>query len=103
MVKHFPGGGPQKDGLDAHLFSGKDQIYPGNNFDYHLIPFKKAVKNNLKVIMPYYGIPIDQTEENVAMAFNKYILSDLLREDIGFRWSNMLRLGNNYRQTLGCK
>ena len=84
MVKHFPGGGPQKDGLDAHLFSGKDQIYPGNNFDYHLIPFKEAVKNNLKVIMPYYGIPIDQTEENVAMAFNKYILSDLLREDIGF-------------------
>ena len=84
MVKHFPGGGPQKDGLDAHLFSGKDQIYPGNNFDYHLIPFKEAAKNNLKVIMPYYGIPIDQTEENVAMAFNKYILSDLLREDIGF-------------------
>ena len=84
MVKHFPGGGPQKDGLDAHLFSGKDQIYPGNNFEYHLIPFKKAVKNNLKVIMPYYGIPIDQTEENVAMAFNKYILSDLLRDDIGF-------------------
>tara|TARA_Y100000748_G_scaffold108607_1_gene90918 strand:+ start:151 stop:2073 length:1923 start_codon:yes stop_codon:yes gene_type:complete len=84
MVKHFPGGGPQKDGLDAHLYSGKDQIYPGNNFDYHLIPFKEAVKNNLKVIMPYYGIPVDQTEENVAMAFNKYIITDLLREDIGF-------------------
>ena len=84
MVKHFPGGGPQKDGLDAHLFSGKDQIYPGDNFDYHLIPFEEAVKNNLKVIMPYYGIPVDQTQENVAMGFNKYILSDLLREDIGF-------------------
>jgi beta-glucosidase len=84
MVKHFPGGGPQKDGLDAHLYSGKDQTYPGNNFDYHLIPFKEAVKNNLKVIMPYYGIPVDQTEENVAMAFNRYIITDLLREDIGF-------------------
>ena len=84
MVKHFPGGGPQKDGLDAHLFSGKDQIYPGNNFDYHLIPFEEAVQNNLRVIMPYYGIPVDQTQENVAMAFNKNILSDLLREDIGF-------------------
>lgn len=84
MVKHFPGGGPQKDGLDAHLYSGKDQTYPGNNFDYHLIPFKEAVKNNLKVIMPYYGIPVDQTEENVAMAFNKFIITDLLREDIGF-------------------
>ena len=83
MVKHFPGGGPQKDGLDAHLYSGKDQTYPGNNFDYHLIPFKEAINNNLKVIMPYYGIPVDQTEENVAMAFNRYI-TDLLREDIGF-------------------
>ena len=84
MVKHFPGGGPQKDGLDAHLYSGKDQTYPGNNFDYHLIPFKEAINNNLKVIMPYYGIPVDQTEENVAMAFNRYIITDLLREDIGF-------------------
>ena len=25
MVKHFPGGGPQEDGLDAHLFSGRNQ------------------------------------------------------------------------------
>ena len=25
MVKHFPGGGPQEDGLDPHLFSGKNQ------------------------------------------------------------------------------
>jgi beta-glucosidase len=30
--------------------------------------------------MPYYGIPTDQTEENVAMAFNKYIITTLLRE-----------------------
>ena len=49
MVKHFPGGGPQEKGLDPHLFSGKNQIYPGNNFNYHLMPFKGAIKNNLKV------------------------------------------------------
>ena len=84
MVKHFPGGGPQQNGLDPHLYSGRNQTYPGNNFDYHLIPFKNAINNNLKVIMPYYGIPIDQTNENVAMAFNKYILTDLLREELGF-------------------
>ena len=29
MVKHFPGGGPQEFGLDAHLPSGKRQVYPG--------------------------------------------------------------------------
>ena len=84
MVKHFPGGGPQEDGLDAHLFSGRNQIYPGNNFNYHLIPFKEAIKNNLKVIMPYYGIPVGQTNEEVAMAFNKYVLTDLLRNELGY-------------------
>ena len=85
MVKHFPGGGPQENGLDPHLFSGRNQIYPGNNFDYHLIPFISAIENNLKVIMPYYGIPVSQTNDDVAMAFNKYILTDLLREELGFK------------------
>ena len=84
MVKHFPGGGPQQKGLDPHLYSGRNQTYPGNNFDYHLIPFKDAINNNLKVIMPYYGIPIGQTNEDVAMAYNEYILTDLLREELGF-------------------
>ncbi|MAU68808.1 MAG: beta-glucosidase [Gammaproteobacteria bacterium] len=84
MVKHFPGGGPQQNGLDPHLYSGRNQTYPGNNFDYHLIPFKDAINNNLKVIMPYYGIPIGQTNEDVAMAYNEYILTDLLREELGF-------------------
>ena len=84
MVKHFPGGGPQEDGLDPHLYSGRNQIYPGNNFEYHLKPFKKAIENNLKVIMPYYGIAIDQTSENVAMAYNKDILTHLLRDQLGY-------------------
>ena len=84
MVKHFPGGGPQEFGLDAHLPSGKRQVYPGDNFDYHVEPFKKAIDNGLRVIMPYYGIPIDQTDENVAMGFNKMILTDLLRDELVF-------------------
>ena len=84
MVKHFPGGGPQEDGLDPHLYSGQNQVYPGNNFEYHLKPFKKAINNNLKVIMPYYGIPVDQTSENVAMAYNKDILTHLLRDKLGY-------------------
>ena len=84
MVKHFPGGGPQEFGLDPHLPSGKRQIYPGDNFDYHVKPFKMAIDNGLRVIMPYYGIPIDQTDENVAMGFNKMVLTDLLRDDLGF-------------------
>ena len=84
MVKHFPGGGPQEGGLDPHLKSGENQVYPGNNFDYHLKPFQAAIDSGMKVVMPYYGIPVGQTDEDVAMAFNKYILTDLLREKMNF-------------------
>ena len=84
MVKHFPGGGPQLDGLDPHLKSGESQVYPGNNFDYHLAPFIAAIEKDMRVVMPYYGIPTGQTDEDVAMAFNRYILTDLLRDQLGF-------------------
>ena len=85
MTKHFSGGGPQENGEDAHFDYGKNQVYPGNNFDYHLIPFEKgAFPANTAQIMPYYGIPVDQTDENVAFAFNKRIITEMLREKYGF-------------------
>lgn len=80
MTKHFPGGGPQNEGLDPHFEFQKGQIYPGNNFDYHLIPFEAAFAAKTAAIMPYYGVPTDQTDENVAMSFNKTIITRLLRE-----------------------
>ncbi len=80
MTKHFPGGGPQKEGLDPHFPFQKGQIYPGKNFDYHLIPFEAAFKANTAAIMPYYGVPTGQTSEDVAMSFNKTIITTLLRE-----------------------
>ncbi|MCO6478004.1 MAG: glycoside hydrolase family 3 C-terminal domain-containing protein [Phaeodactylibacter sp.] len=79
MTKHFPGGGPQREGLDPHFEFQQGQIYPGDNFDYHLIPFEAAIKMYTASIMPYYGIPTGQTDEDVAMAYNKAIITDLLR------------------------
>lgn len=85
MTKHFSGGGPQENGEDAHFEYGKNQVYPGDNFDYHLIPFEKgAFPAHTAQIMPYYGIPVDQTDENVAFAFNKMIITEMLREKYGF-------------------
>ena len=84
MTKHFPGGGPQKDGLDPHFEFQQGQIYPGNAFEYHLIPFEAAIKAGTASIMPYYGIPLGQTEEDVAMSFNKAIITSLLRGRYGF-------------------
>ncbi|RKN81564.1 glycoside hydrolase family 3 protein [Ulvibacterium marinum] len=86
MTKHFSGGGPQKDGEDPHFPYGKEQVYPGNNFDYHVIPFTEgAFKANTAQIMPYYGIPVDQTSENVAFGFNRDIITGLLRDSLNFQ------------------
>ena len=85
MTKHFSGGGPQKDGEDAHFPYGREQVYPGNNFDYHIRPFTEgAFPANTGQIMPYYGIPMGQTEEDVAFAFNKQIITQMLRDSLKF-------------------
>lgn len=79
MTKHFSGGGPQKEGLDPHFEFQKGQIYPGNNFNYHLIPFEAAFEVKTAAIMPYYGVPTGQTSEDVAFSYNKEIITGLLR------------------------
>lgn len=84
MTKHFPGGGPQKDGEDPHFPYGKEQIYPGNHFDYHLRPFEAAFAANTAQIMPYYGMPVGLDYEEVGFGFNKAIITDLLRGHYGF-------------------
>ncbi len=85
MTKHFPGGGPQKGGDDPHFPYGRDQVYPGNNFDYHLIPFEKgAFPANTAQIMPYYAVPEGSEYEDVAFGFNKKIITGLLREQYNF-------------------
>ena len=86
MTKHFSGGGPQKDGEDAHFPYGKEQVYPGNHFAYHVRPFTEgAFPAKTAQIMPYYGIPVGQTNEEVAFAFNKEIIGGLLRDSLNFR------------------
>ncbi|HTE00775.1 MAG TPA: glycoside hydrolase family 3 N-terminal domain-containing protein [Mucilaginibacter sp.] len=81
MTKHFPGGGPQKEGLDPHFAFQKGQVYPGNNFKYHLIPFEAAFKAGTAAIMPYYGVPMGQQNvEEVGFSYNKAIITELLRK-----------------------
>lgn len=84
MTKHFPGGGPQKDGEDPHFEYGREQVYPGGCFDYHLPPFEAAFEAGTAMIMPYYGMPIGIEYEPVGFAFNKGVITGLLREKYGF-------------------
>lgn len=92
MVKHWPSGGPEEGGRDAHWAYGKFAVYPGNNFDEHLKPFTEgAFKLDGKTqmasaVMPYYTISYNQATDstNYGNGFSKYIITDLLREKYGY-------------------
>ena len=88
-TKHFPGGGPQADGEDAHFPYGRDQVYPGGRFDDHLAPFRVALAEGTSAIMPYYGRPIGlvvggEPIEEVGFGYNQQLLTGLLRRQLGF-------------------
>lgn len=85
MVKHFPGGGPQKDGEDPHFEWGREQVYPGDARDYHLKPFVAAIGAGATQMMPYYGMPVGTDWEEVGFGFNKSVITDLLRDELGFQ------------------
>ena len=93
MVKHWPSGGPEEGGRDAHYLYGKYSVYPGNNLADQIIPFTEgAFKLNgetkmASAVMPYYTISykIDtKNGENVGNSYNAYIINDMLRGTYGF-------------------
>lgn len=93
MVKHWPGGGAQEGGRDAHYGYGSYAVYPGDNLEDHLKPFTEGAFNlegetgMASAVMPYYTISFEQDTvygENIGNAYNKYIITDLLREKYGY-------------------
>src|SRR6476661_6716193 len=87
--KHFPGGGPQKDGEDAHFPYGREQVYPGGRFADHLKPFPPMIEAGTAGIMPYYGMPVGlevdgEKIEEVGFGYNRQIVTGLLREKLGY-------------------
>jgi beta-glucosidase len=89
MVKHWPGGGSGEAGRDAHYAIGKYAVYPGKNYAQHFIPFTEGafkLKGKTKMasaVMPYYTISWGfdtKNNENVGNSYNKYIITDLLRD-----------------------
>ncbi|BAC17139.1 glycosyl hydrolase family 3 C-terminal domain protein [Corynebacterium efficiens YS-314] len=100
-IKHFPGGGVRLDGHDPHFAWGQTNEYPTENalYQYHLPPFQAAVDAGCSSIMPYYARPMNNSApqleeqlwinpttqfEEVAFAYNRTFLQDLLREKMGF-------------------
>jgi beta-glucosidase len=89
MAKHFPGGGPQRNGEDPHFSYGKEQDYPGGMFEYHLEPFRRVLARGVSAVMPSYGVPVGleldgERIEEVGIGFSRQLLTGLLREKLGF-------------------
>lgn len=76
-MKHFPGAGPQMEGVDmAPIVSTEESLQT------HLKPYYAAIKAGLASIMPYYSIPL--ALDTVSALGSKATLQDLLRGEMGF-------------------
>jgi beta-glucosidase len=96
-TKHFPGGGARQDGHDPHYEWGKFNPYPteGSLYKYHLPSFKAAIAAGTTSIMPYYAYPNNEFSvpqlkngeefEEVGFAYNKRLITDLLRKELKFQ------------------
>jgi len=102
-IKHFPGDGAVWNGLDPHFDYGQWAAYPtaGSLFQYQLAPFQAAVDAGVSAIMSYYNSQINERDsiqlpsswwqssteqfEEVGAAYNKTILTTLLRNTMGFK------------------
>lgn len=84
-VKHFPGGGATEDGQDPHFPWGKREILSDKTIQNNLVSFKAAIDAGVSSVMPYYSLPVGTKYEGVAYAYNKGILQNLLRKELGFK------------------
>lgn len=84
IVKHFPGGGPQWRGDDAHDPRYPEQVYPGGMQELHIEPFEKAFAAGATQVMTYYGKPVGTEWDEVGFAFNAPVVRDILRKRLHF-------------------
>jgi beta-glucosidase len=90
VVKHWVGYGAAKEGLDSHNRYGRLASFSGPTLAYHVKPFLGAIAANVAGVMPTYSIlegamwrgrPL----EPVGAAYNRQLLTEMLRGQYGFR------------------
>jgi len=89
-LKHWPGAGPHDDGTGSWL------VYPGDNFDHHLIPWRTGIEKGALAAMGYYSGTYFDT---LGVNYSKYISTEVLYNQLGFEgvlctdWGVISRLG----------
>ena len=98
-VKHFPGDGASENGFESHTAQGQWRLYPteGSLENYQLVAFQAAIDAGCGSIMPCYSRDAADSRSAVqsyrghevqvnqlGSAYNKEIITTLLREVMGF-------------------
>ncbi len=102
-VKHFPGHGATN--IDSHSNLPVIKREKKDLWENEIIPFKFAIKNGVKCVMPgHLSIPAFESDENLPATFSKKIISEILRERLGFKGvvltdaMNMSAITNKFSQ-----
>ena len=75
-LKHWPGSGPHLGG------SGRWLVYPGNNQEYHYLPWKKGIEKGALAAMGYYsGTYYDSLNVN----YSYHMSTEVLYGELGFK------------------
>lgn len=99
-AKHFPGDGAAENGFESHTYQGQWRLYPteGSLEKYQLVGFQAAIDAGVGAIMPCYSRDtadnrsVTQTYRGhevkvneLGSAYNKEIITTLLRDVMGFK------------------
>jgi len=75
-LKHSPGSGPHANG------GGEWLVYPGDNLDYQLIPWKKGIEKGVLAVMGYYsGTYVD----SFNVCFSPHWSTEVIYNQLGFK------------------
>ncbi len=83
-AKHFPGKGHAQ--KDSHLTLPTIPYSAERLKSFELFPFIKAIENNVSAIMTsHVFFPAFEKTENLPITLSKSVLTDLLRNELGFK------------------
>ncbi len=89
VIKHFAGYSASSTGFDAHNYYGRMAKLNITEWQQAIIPFTGALEAQPSGVMPAYSI-IEELElrgqklEQVGVAYQKVIVTDILRDQLGF-------------------
>lgn len=89
VIKHFAGYSASATGFDAHNYYGRHSRLNAGEWEQHIRPFEGALAARPAGVMPAYSILQDleldgAPMEQVGVGYNRYLLTDVLRGELGF-------------------